>query len=182
MNISFDQFSIELNLAIFGGAALVVLVAGTKLAGYADAIARRAGLNQAFIGALLPGFATSPRDSHYHHRSGDRQRSVSSGKPFRLRSHADRHPRVGRSCGTSRALTWSTPQPILLSQGVMLLLLLAVALAGVALGDPITVLEIGLTSFLLFAGYLFTLRISRNPELRHHGQFSLTAARGRMKS
>lgn len=47
------------NLAIFAAAAAVVWWAGTRLAGYANAIAERTGLGDAFLGMLLLGGVTS---------------------------------------------------------------------------------------------------------------------------
>jgi cation:H+ antiporter len=62
------------------------------------------------------------------------------------------------------ALTYFTPQPVLLFQGVMLLLLLGVALAGAAAGEPISVAGVGLTPLLLVAGYILTVRLSRGSD------------------
>jgi cation:H+ antiporter len=45
--------------AVFAGAAIVVWIAGTRIAGYADAIATRTGVGQAVIGMLLLGGVTS---------------------------------------------------------------------------------------------------------------------------
>jgi cation:H+ antiporter len=59
------------------------------------------------------------------------------------------------------ALAYFTPQPVLLLQGVMLLLLLAVALAGAAAGEPVSFFGVGLTPVLLLAGYILTLRLSQ---------------------
>jgi cation:H+ antiporter len=63
------------------------------------------------------------------------------------------------------ALTYFAPQPVLLFQGVMLILLLAVAIAGAAAGDPLAVFGIGLTPVLLAVGYLATVRFSHSGEL-----------------
>jgi cation:H+ antiporter len=60
-----------------------------------------------------------------------------------------------------RALTFFTPQPVLLFQGVMLLLLLSIAIAGVTASEPIAFFGFGLTPVILVAGYILTVRWSR---------------------
>jgi cation:H+ antiporter len=57
------------------------------------------------------------------------------------------------------ALTYVAPQRVLLFQGVMLLLMLALALAGAAAREPISVLGIGLTPLVVTIGYVVTLRV-----------------------
>lgn len=47
------------NLALFAAAALVVWIAGTKIAGYADAIAEKTGLGREVLGMVLLGGVTS---------------------------------------------------------------------------------------------------------------------------
>ena len=63
------------------------------------------------------------------------------------------------------ALTYFTPQPVLLFQGVMLLLLLGVAIAGAVAGDPLAVAGVGLTPVLLTAGYVAMVRLSHSGAL-----------------
>lgn len=55
----FETFSLWTNACAFGGAAVVVWLAGTRLAGYADGIANRTNLSQALLGILLLGGVTS---------------------------------------------------------------------------------------------------------------------------
>lgn len=56
---SFESYPLWLNLAVFVIAAIVVWVAGTRLAGAADTFAERTGIGRAFVGALLLGGITS---------------------------------------------------------------------------------------------------------------------------
>lgn len=166
MSITFEQFSLSVNLIIFAGAALVVFTAGAKLAGYADTIATRTGVNQAFIGALLLGFATSlPEIATTITGALIGNGQLVAGNLFGGVAMQIAILAMVDMVALRKALTWFTPQPILLFQGVMLLLLLAIALAGIAVGEPVAFLGIGLTSFILFGGYLFTLLVSRKPEL-----------------
>ncbi|HEX6318694.1 MAG TPA: hypothetical protein VFZ84_07450 [Burkholderiales bacterium] len=55
----FHELPLAGNLGIFAGAALVVWLAGTRIAGYADAIAQRTGIGRAILGVLLLGGVTS---------------------------------------------------------------------------------------------------------------------------
>jgi cation:H+ antiporter len=54
-----SDLSLTGNLIVFAVAALVILVAGTKMTGMADRIADRTGLGEAVTGGLLLGAATS---------------------------------------------------------------------------------------------------------------------------
>lgn len=56
---AFEDLSLWLNVALFGGGAILIWLAGTRLSGYANAIADRTGVAKAFIGALLLGGITS---------------------------------------------------------------------------------------------------------------------------
>jgi hypothetical protein len=49
----FSSLSLWANLAIFGGAAVFVWAAGTRLANYADALVARTRMSQAFAGDAL---------------------------------------------------------------------------------------------------------------------------------
>jgi cation:H+ antiporter len=55
----FESLPLAANLAAFAVAAAAVWMAGTKLAGYADAIANETGLGQAVVGLALLGGITS---------------------------------------------------------------------------------------------------------------------------
>jgi hypothetical protein len=55
----FSSLSVSVNFAIFAGACVVVWLAGTRLAEYADAISGRTKLSKAFLGLVLLGVATS---------------------------------------------------------------------------------------------------------------------------
>jgi cation:H+ antiporter len=164
--LNFQEFALGVNLAIFAGAAVFVFLAGSKLAGYAEAIAERTGLNQAFIGALLLGVATSlPELATTITGSIIGNARLVTANLFGGVAMQIAILAFVDIVALKKALTKFTPQPILLLQGVMLLLLLATALAGVAAGDPISFFGVGLTPVFLLGGYLFTLRISHRPEL-----------------
>jgi cation:H+ antiporter len=161
MGIDFTALSIWTNVAIFCAACVVVWTAGTRLAFYADAISGRTGLSKAFLGLILLGIATSLPEIVTTITGAllDNPRLVAGnlfgGVALQIAVLA-----IVDLVALRRALTFFTPQPVLLFQGVMLLLLLAIAVAGAAAGDPLSLLGIGLTPVVLVLGYVFTIRWS----------------------
>jgi cation:H+ antiporter len=57
--LDFGTLSVLTNVAIFGAAAVIVWIAGARLASYADTISDRTKLSKAFLGLILLGVATS---------------------------------------------------------------------------------------------------------------------------
>jgi cation:H+ antiporter len=55
----FDKLPLWTNIALFSVAAVAVWLAGTRVAGWADVIARKTGLGQAAVGLLLLAGVTS---------------------------------------------------------------------------------------------------------------------------
>jgi cation:H+ antiporter len=161
----FTTFPLWLNVALFGAAAALVWFAGTRLAGYADAIAARTRLSAALLGLVLLGVATSLPEiaTTVTAAAIDNPRLV-AGNLFGGVSLQIAILAVVDLVAVRGALTYFTPQPVLLFQGVMLLLLLATAVAGSAIGEPIAVFGIGLTPMLLMAGYLATVRVSSSEQ------------------
>ncbi len=53
------NLSVEIAAVLFGAAALVVAIVGTRMAGLADRIADRTGLGEAVVGGVLLGMTTS---------------------------------------------------------------------------------------------------------------------------
>jgi cation:H+ antiporter len=72
-----------------------------------------------------------------------------------------------------RALTYFTPEPVLLFQGVMLLLLVSIAVAGAAASDPLSLFGFGLTPIILVTGYVLTIKWSR-PRAGHLPRWQAT--------
>lgn len=160
--VDFGTFSVWTNLAIFAGAAIVVWLAGTRLAGYADAIGDRTKLSKAFLGLILLGAATSlPEIATTVTAALLENAALVSGNLLGGIALQIVILAVVDLIAVRRALTFFTPQPVLLFQAVMLILLLAVALAGAAAGDPLSIAGLGLTPLLLVAGYVLTVNWSR---------------------
>jgi len=165
MPFDFQSFPLTGNLAIFGAAAIAVYLAGTRLARYADVIASRTGLSKAFTGAVLLGVATSLPEiattvtGSLAGNANLVSNNLLGGVALQVTILA-----IVDAIAVRGALTFFTPHPVLLFQGVMLLVLLALVLAAGAAGEPLAVWGFGLTPFLLAGGYLFTVRLSQGGE------------------
>lgn len=158
----FHTLSIWANLAIFVGAAAVVWAAGTRLAYYADAISERTQLSKAFLGLILLGVATSlPELATTVTAAVLDNVPLLAGNLLGGVALQTTLLALVDLAGMRGALTFFTPQPVLLFQGVMQLLLLSLALAGAAAGEPLAIGGLGATSLLLAAGYVLTVRWSR---------------------
>lgn len=161
--IDFRSLPLWGNVAIFAVAGSFVWLAGTKLAQFVDEIGDRTGLSQAFLGMLFLGVATSlPEIATTISGSLIGNAALVTGNLFGGVALQVAVLAIVDVIAVRGALTFVTPQPVLLFQGVMLLLLLAVATAGAAVGEPISVMGIGLTPVLLAAGYFLTLRVSKD--------------------
>lgn len=159
--LDFGALSLWTNLAIFVVASVFVWIAGTRLAAYADAIGESSGLSQAFLGMVLLGVATSlPEVATTTTASLIGNARLVSGNLFGGVLLQIAVLAIVDLVAVRGALTYFIPHPVLLFQGVMLLLLLALSLAGAASGEPLSLFGMGLTPFLLVAGYLFTVRLS----------------------
>ena len=160
-SLQFDTFSVAVNAAVFTGAALFVWLAGARLANYADAISGRTRLTKAFLGLVLLGVATSmPEIATTITAATMGNAAMVSGNLFGGVALQIAVLAFVDLVAVKGALTFFTPQPILLFQGVMLLLLLSIALAGAAAGAPFALFGIGATSVLLLCGYVFTVKLS----------------------
>lgn len=160
--MDFRALSAWANVAIFLGAAAVVWLAGTRLAYYADAISDRTKVSKAFLGLILLGVATSlPEIVTTITGALLDNAALVAGNLFGGVALQITILAIVDMIAIRRALTFFTPQPVLLFQGVMLLLLLSVALAGAAAGDPLSIAGFGLTPVLLVAGYIATINWSR---------------------
>lgn len=167
--LSFESYSLWFNAAIFAFSAALIWIAGTFLERYADAISDRTGLGQAFTGLLLLSTATSlpevattitavvllnnPTLAVYNLLGGVALQTA-------ILAIADRAKhRPG-------ALTYFRPRFVLLIQGVGLLMLLQVTIAGITARGLPTVFSISVWTVVLFLVYLGTLYLT----YRYRGQ------------
>jgi cation:H+ antiporter len=136
--LQFSAFPLWANLMIFGGAAIFVWVAGTRLASCADVLAARTGMSQAFVGMIMLGVATSlPEIATTVTAARIGNARLVSGNLFGGVAAQVAILAIVDLVVVRGALTYFTPNPILLVQGMMLLLLLALALAGAVVGEPL---------------------------------------------
>jgi cation:H+ antiporter len=161
--LSFESYSLWVNAIIFALSAAVIWVAGTYLEKYADIISDRTGLGQAFIGLLLLSTATSLREvattitavallnnptlAVYNLLGGVALQTA-------ILAIADRAKR------RSGALTYFRPRFVLLIQGVGLLTLLQLTIAGITARGLPTVFSISAWTVVLFLVYLGTLYLT----------------------
>lgn len=146
-------------IALFAVSAGAVWAAGTRLAYYADAIARRTGIGSAALGVLLLGGITSSPEIAVAGSAavtGNAALAVNNllggfAMQVVVLAIADAIIRKG-------ALTRAVPDPIVLLQGTLGILLTALVAAGITVGD-IALFGAGVWSWGLFAAFLLSLRL-----------------------
>lgn len=156
--INFDALPLALNGALFVAGAVVVWIAGTKLALYADALAERTGIGRAFLGmVLLAGVTELPEcvTSISAVWVGDAPLAVNNlfgGIVMQTAILA-----IADMFLNHDSLSYFTPKPELLLQGILLVVLLAIVLAGVSVGEVFVVAGVGAWTLSIFVLYLFAI-------------------------
>ncbi|MBA3596348.1 MAG: sodium:calcium antiporter [Methylibium sp.] len=153
----FEQLPLWINAAVFAGAAVVVWIAGTRIAGYADAIARKTGIGHATVGLLLLAGITSLPEvavTVTASATGNAQLAVNNllgSVAMQVAILAVADAVIGRD-----ALTSVIPDPVVLLQIALNTLVLAVVAAAVISGDH-GVFGVGVWSIVLFAVYVASI-------------------------
>lgn len=169
LGVDFASTALWINLALFGAGAIVVWIAGTKLAFYADALAERTGIGREFLGlVLLAGVTELPElvTSVSAVRIGDAPLAINNlfgGIVMQTAILAIADFWTDQGC-----LSFFTPKPELLLQGVLLSVLLAAVLAGVAIGEPCSIGGVGPLVLAVFVLYLVSLKLIANFEPAKH--------------
>jgi len=163
----FQDLSLIVNAGLFALAAAFVWFAGTRIAHYADAISNRTGLGQAVLGVLLLGGVTSLPElavTASATATGSPILAVNNlfgGVAMQVAILAAADAAIGRN-----ALSSSVPNPTVLLQGSLCIILLAIAAAGTLVGD-VQVLGVGLWLWLLVAVFLYAIfMVSRSQGTR----------------
>jgi cation:H+ antiporter len=162
--LPFDDLPVWTNLVDFTAAAVVVWLAGTRLSSSAEVIAKRTGLGQAFIGALLLGGITSlPEGATTVSASaiGNAPLAVNNlfgGVAMQVAILAAADAYLG-----GPALSTRVQQPSVLLQGTLLILMLSLAALGIAAGD-VLVLGVGIWTFAIFLTAIMAFYLVH----RHH--------------
>lgn len=152
-------------LALALGAA-VVWIAGTRVARDAEQVTHKTGLGGAVVGMVLLGLITSLPElatSATAALGGDAPLAVNNllgGVAFQVVVLA-----VADAFGRG-ALTSQLPRPSALLQGVLCIVLLALALGGVIVEDPAIGGQIGAAGLVIGVGYLGSMLIIRYADLR----------------
>lgn len=170
MPSSFDFAGLGLwgNVAIFVVSAIVIWLAGSRLTIYADIVADRTGLGRAFVGIVLLAVVTSLPEIARTITASIQQRtevvidSLFGGMVLLMAVLAMADWLVARK----HVLTFFAPTPVLLLQGAMLILLLAISLAGAAVGEVFSLFGVGFWVTVILGVYLVSLVQMRSYESR----------------
>ncbi|KFB10139.1 sodium:calcium antiporter [Nitratireductor basaltis] len=165
--IDFTSLSLPLNMIIFAIAASAVWLAGVRLTKYADAIADVTGAGHAVVGiVLLAGVTSLPEIGVTATASlaGDAALAVNNlfgsiALQVALLAVVDFY--VGR-----RVLTAVVPEPAVLVQGSLNIILITSAAAAMVVGD-IGFFGVGIWPIAFFTGYLLCVWILANAEGKH---------------
>ena len=159
--VDLEAMPLWINVVVFGAAAVVVWLAGTRLAKVVDEIGDRTGLGQAFLGLALLGVATSlPELATTVTGSIIGNAQLVTGNLFGGVALQITVLALVDLIAVRGALTYVSARPAILFQGVMLILLLSIAIAGAASGDPLSLLGVGLTPLFLTTGYAAVLHVA----------------------
>lgn len=132
----FTQFSMPLNFSIFAVAAAVVWTAGTRIIRYANAISSKTGIGHSTIGVLLLGSITSlPEVGVVVTSAATGAGNMAVNNLFGAISAQIAMLAIIDQLSGSRALTSALPDPKVMAQGGLNILLLAIAAAGIVAGD-----------------------------------------------
>jgi cation:H+ antiporter len=132
----FKAAPLWVGIAVFVVSSIIVWFSGTRLTHYADAIAERTGLGHALAGLVILGIITSLPEAAVTvvaSAEGNLPLAVNNslgGTAFGLAVLAAADAAIGRD-----ALTSVVPNPVVMLQGSMSILLLALIAAGIAVGD-----------------------------------------------
>jgi cation:H+ antiporter len=161
-SFGFVSLPLPANVALFAGAAALVWISGLKLSAYAKIIAERTGAEQAFVGILLLGAVVSLPEMATTVAAaalGDARLAVNTlfgGIAATMAILAVTDALTG-----SDALSTDISHPIVLLQGVLVVLFLVVAASGIVVGDW-SIGGVGIWTTTLLALYvLFILVVKR---------------------
>jgi len=155
--LDFQSNPLWLNAGLFVLAAAVVWFSGRRLTIYADAVARRTGIGDAVVGMILLGGITSLPEIAVAATAG------SSGHPvlavnsiFGTVTLQVAVLAIGDAMLRDRAITAVVGSPTVLLQGTFCCILLALPVAGIAVGD-VAVLGVGAWTTVTFVGSIGAL-------------------------
>lgn len=151
---AFEDMGLALNIGLFAAAAVVVWLAGTRISFYVDDISEQTGLGQALLGLILLAGATSLPEiavTVTAAATGNADLAVNNlfgSIAMQVAVLAAIDFMIGR-----RALTAVVPNPAVIVQGALNVILLSIAACGIVVGDA-AFLGIGLWSWACLFGYI----------------------------
>ena len=162
------------NIAIFAAAAVVVWIAGSRITGYANAISTKSGIGQATIGLLLLGGITSlPEIGATVTGAATGASLLAINNLFgSIAAQVVILAIVDLVIG-KKALTSEVPDPMVMLQGGLNILLISIATAGITVGD-VAILGIGAWAWITAIAYGFSVYVLSQSE----GRRSWVAASG----
>lgn len=163
----FDGLSVPANAALFVAAAVLVWFAGTRLAHCADDIANATGIGREFLGMLLLGGMTSLPEVAVGIASTVQGTPALSVNDV-LGSAAINVVilAVADAASGREALTSKQGSPVVMLQGVLGIVLMAIVVGAVVAGD-VPVLGIGVACWLMLGTYpaaIWLLGVTRSAE------------------
>lgn len=167
--LDFQSYSLWLNLVIFAIAAAAVWYAGSKLSGYADKISKKTGMGKAFIGLILLAAATSLPEVASTATAG-----LANNAPLAVSNLMGSLVvnmvilAIVDLAISDGPLTFFVPQPVILLEGICLTGLIALAIAGMAVGEFLVVWNVGMWTVLILVVYLFSLYMVHVTEKREN--------------
>ncbi|QYO76059.1 sodium:calcium antiporter [Devosia salina] len=147
--INFANTPVWINILVFIGSAAAVWIAGTKIARYANVISERTGIGQALIGIVLLGGVTSLPELAVAITSAVTDapdlavNSILGGIAMQVAILAIADMLIGRD-----ALTSVLPDPKVILQAGLKIVLLSIVTASIIVGDT-PVLGVGIWMWLL---------------------------------
>lgn len=170
----FAAAPIWLNGIAFAASAGFVWLAGTRLSYYVDAILRHTSLGQAVAGVLLLGGITSLPEIATAGAA-----SVGGNAPLAVNNLLGGFAMqvailaIADLLIRDKALTFVVPNPVVLLQGALGIILVALVAVGIAVGD-IPILGAGAWTWAVFGFFLFSIwlvaRSERSPAWQVVGQ------------
>lgn len=165
--VSFGGNPLWLNMAVFSLAALAIWLVGARLAVAATIVADRSGLGEAFVGLVFLATVTSlPEIGRTITASALGNAPLAVNALFGGILIQTAILALADLAIAQRVLTYFAPRPVLLLQGGVVVLLLGLALAGIAAGEIVQLFGVGLWTMILAGLYLYSLYLLKNYERR----------------
>lgn len=164
--LSFEDLSPWANLGWFAAAGVTVWLAGTKLTVYADVIAERTGLGRAFVGLLLLATATSLPELATTLTAGviGNAQLLTGNLLGGIAMQTTILAAMDLLLVRRSPLTYFAPNPKLLTDGVMLMALLALVIAGMAIDGTFALWGVGPVTAVIFALFVLMLWSTHAPD------------------